>query len=199
MRRSLLAAATVLICAAMSLTGPAVQSTRAAGEANPGEKAAGADLFGLTRVVDIHLEIPADDYQAMQPPAPAFGQGGPPAAPRTRRAGERASERNLFGVEFPWARGALTAGGQSYPAIDLRYAGNASYMASAGGLKRSFLIELDRAGRAEFHGLHALLLQAGARPDKGSRGARLRSLPRVRCARPPHRPGRGHADRSRQV
>jgi putative membrane-bound dehydrogenase-like protein len=35
-------------------------------------------------------------------------------------------------------------------------------MASAGGLKRSLLVDLDRAGYEEFHGLHALQLQSGA-------------------------------------
>ena len=35
-------------------------------------------------------------------------------------------------------------------------------MASAGGLKRSFLVDLDRADHAEFHGLHAMQLQGGA-------------------------------------
>ena len=120
------------------------------------------DLFGLTRVVPLHIEIPADEYQAMQPPAPAGGPGGPPPAPRPKKPGERASERNLFGVEFPWARGAVTAEGKTFQGVGLRYAGNASYMASAGGLKRSFLVDLDRADHAEFHGLHAMQLQSGA-------------------------------------
>ena len=110
----------------------------------------------------LHIEIPADEYQAMQPPAPAGGPGGPPPAPRPKKPGERESERNLFGVEFPWARGAITAEGKTFQGVGLRYAGNASYMASAGGLKRSFLVDLDRADHAAFHGLHAMQLQSGA-------------------------------------
>jgi putative membrane-bound dehydrogenase-like protein len=35
-------------------------------------------------------------------------------------------------------------------------------MASAGGLKRSLLVDLDRAGGAEFHGLRGMQLQSGA-------------------------------------
>ena len=35
-------------------------------------------------------------------------------------------------------------------------------MASAGGLKRSFLVDLDRADHADFHGLRAMQLQSGA-------------------------------------
>ncbi len=87
---------------------------------------------------------------------------GPPPAPAERKPGERESERNLFGIEFRWARGAISAEGKTFKGVGMRYAGNASYMASAGGLKRSFLVDLDRADRAEFHGLHGMQLQSGA-------------------------------------
>jgi putative membrane-bound dehydrogenase-like protein len=123
---------------------------------------AGPGLFGLTTVVPLDIEIPADEYRAMQPPAPAGAPGGPPPAPRPKKPGERESERNLFGVEFPWASGTLTAEGKTLRGVGLRYAGNASYMASAGGLKRSFVVDLDRADQAEFHGLRAMQLEAGA-------------------------------------
>ena len=77
-------------------------------------------------------------------------------------AGLQAPERNLFGIQFPWARGTITAEGRTIRGVGLRYAGNASYMSSAGGLKRSFLVDLARAEHAEFHGLHALPLPGGA-------------------------------------
>ena len=69
------------------------------------EKAAGADLFGLTRVVKLHIQISAEEYESMQPPAPPGAPGAPPPARRPQKPGERASERNLFGTEFRWARG----------------------------------------------------------------------------------------------
>jgi putative membrane-bound dehydrogenase-like protein len=162
MRRRALAAATALIGSAILLAGTVLPLSGAPDDGDAKEKAAEADLFGLTRVVPLHIEIPADEYQAMQPPVPNFAPGGPPPVPRPRKPGERASERNLFGVEFPWARGAVTAEGQTFRGVGLRYAGNASYMASAGGLKRSFLVDLDRADHAAFHGLHAMPLQSGA-------------------------------------
>ncbi len=162
MRRRALAVATALTCSAMILAGPAVRFIRAANDDRAGPGAAGADLFGLTRVVGVHIEIPADEFEAMQPPAPAFGQGGPPPAPRPKQPGDRESERNLFGVEFPWVRGALTARGKTFSSVGLRYSGNASYMASAGGLKRSFKVDLDRFAHLDFHGLRAIQLQAGA-------------------------------------
>ena len=162
MRRRALAAATALICSAILLAGTMLPLSGAPDDGDAKGKAADPGLFGLTRVVPLHIEIPADEYQAMQPPAPAGVPGGPPPAPRPKKPGERASERNLFGVEFPWARGAVTAEGKTFQGVGLRYAGNASYMASAGGLKRSFLVDLDRADHAEFHGLHAMQLQSGA-------------------------------------
>ena len=56
----------------------------------------------------------------------------------------------------------MTAEGRTYKGVGLRYSGNASYMASAGGLKRSFLVDLERSDNPDFHGLHAIGLQSGA-------------------------------------
>src|SRR5262245_45987867 len=157
MRRRTLAVATALACSAILLAGPVARSMRAAGDDDA--KADGAKLFGLTRVVGLDIEISEDEYRAMQPPAPA---GVPGAPPPPKRPGDRESERNLFGVEFPWVRGAVTAEGRTYKTVGLRYAGNASYMASAGGLKRSFVIDLDRFDHLDFRGLRAIPLQGGA-------------------------------------
>ena len=114
-------------------------------EVDAGATPGAGDVFGLNKVVGLHIEMPADEYQAMQPPIPAGGFGRPPQGSPSKKAGARASERNLFGIEFPWARGSLTARGRTYNGVGFRYAGNASYMASAGGLKRSFKVELDGA------------------------------------------------------
>jgi putative membrane-bound dehydrogenase-like protein len=161
MHRRALAVATALTCSAILLASPLMRLAGAADDGDVKEKAAGTGLFGLTKVVGLHIEISADEYRAMQPPAPpAFGS--PPPPPRPKRPGERESERNLFGVEFSWVRGALTAEARTYKGVGLRYSGNASYMASAGGLKRSFLVDLERSDRQEFHGLHAIGLQSGA-------------------------------------
>jgi putative membrane-bound dehydrogenase-like protein len=154
MSRQFLAAATALTCYAIFVN---ISTVLVAGTADAGDAA----LFGLTRVVNLHIEIPAEQYRAMQPP-PAGVPGGPPPAQRPKRPGERESERNLFGVEFSWARGALTAEGKTYKGVELRYSGNASYMASAGGLKRSLVVDLEHCDNRDFHGLHALALQSGA-------------------------------------
>ena len=160
MHRRALAVATAFCGFAILLVGP-LGGLRAAGDGDGTGKAAGADLFALTKVVAVHIEISADEYRAMQPPPPA-GFGAPPPPARPKRPGERASERNLFGVEFSWARGSVTLEGKTYKGAGLRYSGNASYMASAGGLKRSLLVDLEPSGNQDFHGLRAMLLQCGA-------------------------------------
>ena len=160
MRRRSVAVTIALVCAVMLLDGREAKSLLAAPDAEA--QAPTGDLFGLNKVLGVHLEIPADEYQAMQPPAPAGGFGGPPQAPRPKKAGARASERNLFGIEFPWVRGSLTAEGHTCKDVGFRYAGNASYMASAGGLKRSFKVDLDHADHSVLNGLRAVHLQSGA-------------------------------------
>jgi putative membrane-bound dehydrogenase-like protein len=162
MYRRARATAIAWICSAIAFAGTAVSLLGAPDEGDVKGKATGPDFFGLTRVVALHIEIPADEYQAMQPPPPAGAFGGPPPAPRPKKPGERESERNLFGVEFAWAKGTITAEGGTLRGVGLRYFGNASYLASAGGLKRSVLVDLDRASAGVFHGLHAMQLQSGA-------------------------------------
>ena len=124
MRRQVLAVATALTCSAIFLAGPAVLVSGRADDGSAKGKAPGADLFGLTKVVGLHIEISADEYQAMQPPPPA-AFGAPPPAPRPKRPGERESERNLFGVEFSWARGRDRGGqdlqGRGYPLFGERF------------------------------------------------------------------------------
>ena len=152
MHRRALDVATAMTCSVILFTGSVVRLASGADNGDVKAKATGADLFGLTRLVNLDIEVPADEYQAMQP-APPAAFGGPPPAQRPKRPGERASERNLFGLEFPWVRAALTAEGKTYKGVALRYSGNASYMASAGGLKRSFLVDLERSDNRDFHGL----------------------------------------------
>ncbi len=74
MRRRALAIATVLSCWVLSLVGP-VPHSRATDDSDAKRKAAGAKFFGLTKLVKLHIQIPADEYQSMQPPAPPGAPG----------------------------------------------------------------------------------------------------------------------------
>ena len=101
MRRRSLAVTAALICTIMLVGGLEARTVRAAPAANTA--AADGDLFGLSKVVGIHIEIAVDEYQAMQPPAPAGGFGGPTRG-RKRPAPGRARGTSL-GLSSPGCAG----------------------------------------------------------------------------------------------
>lgn len=141
--------------------------------------------WGLERVVKVHLELAAAEFDAMQPPpapgfgglgfgpggpgfgpggpgAPGFGPGGGGPGPREVRPPEaaRERERNVFGTEFPWAAARVTVDDVRFENAQVRYAGDITYVVSARGLKRPLKIRLgDQAfdGITAFH-LHAMPL-----------------------------------------
>ncbi len=154
MSRRFLAGATALACA---LICPGVATCPAA----DGKEAPGKDVFGTTKMGAIHLEIPAKEYEAMQPPAGGFGfPSAPPAPPAPAPKEKRDSERNLFGTEFRWAEGDLSAEGKAYKKVGVRYAGEITYFASSQGLKRPLKIDFNKFGDQRFHGLTSLHLHA---------------------------------------
>jgi putative membrane-bound dehydrogenase-like protein len=118
--------------------------------------------FGLTRIWTIHLQVPADEFQAMQPAAPAFpGPGGAaPAAPRHADAEQRESDRNLFGTAFPWADGDLSIDGRPPDKVGIRYAGDITYFVSAAGLKRPLALRLSSATSKQLGGVTTLQLHS---------------------------------------
>ena len=122
MRRRVFAMVTALSRSAIFLIALTAQGIGSADDGKTTGNAAGSDLFGLTSVVKLHIELSAEEYEAMQPPPPA-GFGGAPPAPRPKTPGERESERNLFGVEFHWVRADLIADGKTYRGAELRYSG----------------------------------------------------------------------------
>ncbi|HTU88671.1 MAG TPA: CotH kinase family protein [Gemmataceae bacterium] len=126
------------------------------------KQAPGADFFGMTKVWVIHLEISSREYEAMQPPAGGFNFGGAPPTPPAAKApkDKRESERNLFGIEFPWAQGELTVADETYKKIGVRYAGDITYFASSRGLKRPLKLAFNKFGGQQFHGLTSLDLHS---------------------------------------
>lgn len=139
-----------------------------------------AGVFGLTKVHEYHIELAAWEWDRMQPKGGGgpfgFGPGGPggpgfPGGPPGDKPADEVgqSHRSMFGMEFPWARAALTEDGKTYKDLGIRFKGNASYMASARGLRRNLKIELDRHNDAQrYRGLKTLNLNAGAAdPTRG--------------------------------
>jgi putative membrane-bound dehydrogenase-like protein len=164
MLRRFLTAAAALTCSAFLLFGISVGLWSAATPAKDqaAKEESGKDFFGPTKVWTIHLEIPASEYAALQPPPGGFGvPGGPPVPPPPMvPKDKRDSERNLFGTDFPWAQGNLTADGTTWDKIGVRYAGDITYFASAERLKRPMKIVFDKFGGKAFHGLTAIDLHA---------------------------------------
>ena len=100
MRRPVLALATLLTCSVIFLAGPAALSQVGADEGDAKSKAPAMELFGLTRVINLHIEIAADEYQAMQPVPPAGVPGAPPPAVRPNRPGARRASGTSLGSSF---------------------------------------------------------------------------------------------------
>ncbi len=174
MNRSFVEAACCALCAGCLWLAAPAKSVRAADD--PPRSAPADEVFGPTRVWSLHLEIPADEFQALQPAPPAGGFFGGPGGPgaqgnapqQPNRDPSRPTVRNLFGVEFPWGYGQLTADGRACGKVGIRYDGDAAWFASAFGQKRSFKLDLDLYGDSQFHGLRALNLHCGALdPTKG--------------------------------
>src|SRR5262245_39864975 len=78
------------------------------------------EAFGLSRVWHRHLDVSAKEFEAMQPVGGFFMPGG--KQPPKKAKDKRDRDRNLWGMEFPWAQGTLTASGKTYK-IGLRYDG----------------------------------------------------------------------------
>jgi hypothetical protein len=159
-------------------------------------QAADDGQFGLTKVWKLHLHIPAEEFEALQPAAPAFpGFGGPapgpapiPAAPKAKRE----SERNLFGMEFPWVRAEITAAGQPPLPVSVRYAGDITYFVSAGGLKRPLMIRFGEKRDERLYGIGSLQLHA--MPLDPSKAREVLALASTEDGT-----GGSHADCSRQT
>ena len=123
------------------------------------------NLFGPTKIWSIHLEFPAKEFEAMQPPQPGGFGGAPPGfgAPTTvpkQVEGKRTSEFSLFGTEFRWAQADFTAGDQTLKNVGIRYAGDITYLVSAANVKRPLKIAFDKFEQQKFGGVSAINLHA---------------------------------------
>jgi putative membrane-bound dehydrogenase-like protein len=112
--------------------------------------------FRLTSVWKIQLTLSAAEYEAMQPVVP----GVPESGEQPSRRGDRDSERNYFGTQFPWVTGSVTIDGRELREVGIRYDGGITYFMSAFGLKRPIEVRLtgeDFAGAKSLR-LHAMPL-----------------------------------------
>ncbi len=94
--------------------------------------------FGLTQVWQVELTLSEKEYAGMQPAIP----GPPGAVPVVPLPGGRPAERNVFGMNLPWANGKMTASGQVLEKVSVRYAGDITYFVSAQKLKRPMQVRI---------------------------------------------------------
>jgi spore coat protein H len=119
-------------------------------------------VYELSKVWRVHITLPADEYAAMQPRGRGFGFGPRPAAPEKPLDPDREVHRNSFGMDLPWATGAVTIGDQTFEKVGIRYKGNGTIGDTARTIKKSFKIDLDRAGGAgRFGGSKTINLHCG--------------------------------------
>lgn len=111
--------------------------------------------FGPGKLWQIHLTLPAKEYEAMQPRSSRRGFpwfGGATAKP----ADPRPVHRNNFGMDLPLATGTVTLDGQTFADVAVRYKGNGTLGDASRTIKKSLKIELGEAGR--FRGLKTINL-----------------------------------------
>lgn len=102
-----------------------------------------AGPFAPGKVLAVHLTFSAEEYAAIEPRTrPGFG---PPKVPE-KADPKREVHRNDFGADLPWGVGAVTVGDLVFDKVGIRYKGNGTIFDTARSIKKSFKIDLDRAG-----------------------------------------------------
>ena len=147
---------------------------------------------------DVHIVVPATEYEIMQPALGGSSAGGPagPGSPKTPPPKKPAADRPVevhkggsFGIEFPWARGEVSVGGKTYTNVGVRYKGGGSYS----GRRRQAEAQLQDRSRpprcrpAVPRSQDTQPERRRRRPDPAARVAGLRRLPRRRRPRPADR------------
>jgi spore coat protein H len=112
-------------------------------------------VFGLDKIWEVLLTIPAKEYETMQP---IGGFGGQPRK-LEKEDPAREVHRNHFGADLPWAKATVSIDGQTFEGVGIRYKGNGTIGDTARTIKKSFKVDLDRfGGDGTFHGLKTLNL-----------------------------------------
>ena len=150
---------TPALLAALALVSSAVPAA-AADKPDPG-----ASVYAPGKVWQVHITLSADEYAAIEPRGnrgfPGFGQP-PPKAPERPADPGREVHRNTFGADLAWGTGAVTVGGETFDKVGVRYKGNGTILDAARTVKKSFKIDLDRAGGAgRFGGSKTINLHCG--------------------------------------
>lgn len=126
-------------------------------------------VFGPDKLWKLHLEITAENWQAMLPTrglalfgAPEFGR----ESGKTPEQGERrepAERRGGFKFDFRYVPARVELNGERIEQVAVRFKGNSSYGLVGNSPKRPFKIDFDREVEGQtFHGLKMLNLTNNA-------------------------------------
>lgn len=181
---------TALRCAALVAALATLFATPAPLPAQESSKVKPADFFNQSEILQIHISLTAQEYDAMQPSGgggfPGFG--APPAPPKKPSDG-REVHRNAFGFDLPWASGSVAINGTNFEKVGLRYKGNGTIMESMRTIKKSIKIDLDRHNKKLQYGGHETInLHSGvadpskARETLGYAAYRAAGVPAPRTA-----------------
>lgn len=132
-------------------------------------RVAGTEVFGLDKVWSMHLTIPPDQWEKMQPTRGGFGPQ-PNADAKPADQNPDAKRRGGFGYDFAYVKGDLEIDGRKFKDVGVRYKGGGSYAVSQGRLKRPFKIDLDRYNSEQtFYGQKKLTLNNNAMDPSATR------------------------------
>lgn len=128
------------------------------------KSAPAAVVFESGKIWPVHLTLSAEEYAAIEPRrargAPGFGP--PPKAPEKPAGSDREAHRNNFGMDLPWGAGAITVGDKTFEKVGIRHKGNGTIFDTSRTIKKSFKIDLDRAGGdGRFGGSKTINLHCG--------------------------------------
>jgi spore coat protein H len=134
--------APVVVAPAPTVTAPPPVSLAAVVPAEDSD-----DLFGLTKLHRIRLELAPAEWAVLQGSS-ARGGGGVRGSDYVQADGRPVHVGSGFGGYFPWARADVTLGSQTFKNVGLRYRGNGSFSNSSGyaPLRANFKLKLDVFG-----------------------------------------------------
>ena len=94
------------------------------------------DLFAPAKVWPLHIEMTAEEYEAMQPAArggfgfPGGFPGAAPAPAPAKKPVDRETHRSVFGTDFPVAHASISCSAETVEDVAIRYKGNSTYLAT---------------------------------------------------------------------
>lgn len=132
-----------------------------AGPAFAVEKADRDTAFAPGKVWQVYITLSPEEYAAIEPRGNR-GFGPQPKAPDKPADPNREAHRTQFGADLPWGTGAVTVGDQTFEKVGIRYKGNGTIFDTSRTIKKSFKIDLDRAGGSgRFGGSKTINLHCG--------------------------------------